>query len=191
MKLLKYALIGAAMMIAPLYVQANENVMLVLDVSGSMWGQINGVAKIEIARDALKSLVENWSDDREVGLVAYGHREKGSCSDIEVVMPVGPLDAASMNATVAALQPKGKTPLSAAVKMAAEALKYTEDRSTVILISDGKETCDLDPCEIGTELEKLGVDLTVHVIGFDVKKIEDQAGLQCLATNTGGQFISA
>ena len=191
MKPLQYAFIGAALLIAPLFVQANEKVMLVLDVSGSMWGQINGVAKIEIARDALKFLIENWNDDREVGLVAYGHRKKGDCSDIEEVVPVGPLDATSMNATVAALSPKGKTPLSASVKMAAEALKYTEDKSTVILISDGKETCDLDPCKIGTELEQLGVDLTVHVIGFDIKKIEDQAQLRCLAENTGGQFISA
>ncbi len=171
--------------------QASEKVMLVLDVSGSMWGQIKGVTKIEIARDALSSLVANWQDGREVGLVAYGHREKGNCKDIEVVVPVGPLDAAAMNAMVAKLKPKGKTPLSASVKVAAEALKYTEDKATVVLISDGRETCEMDPCALGTQLEESGVDFTAHVIGFDVKKVEDQVGLRCLAENTGGRFIAA
>ena len=61
----------------------------------------------------------------------------------------------------------------------------------MVLISDGVETCNLDPCALGTELEKLGVDFTAHVIGFDVNKVEDQKGLRCLAENTGGKFISA
>ena len=47
----------------------------------------------------------------------------------------------------------GKTPLTAAVKQAAEALKYTEDKATVILITDGLETCEADPCALGKELE--------------------------------------
>lgn len=169
----------------------NERTMLVLDASGSMWGQLEGKTKIEIARDALKALVKDWPEGRETGLVAYGHRTKGDCNDIETLIPVGPLDAAIMSKTVDALNPKGKTPLSAAVKQAAEALKYTEDKATVILLSDGKETCDMDPCALGAELEKLGVDFTAHVIGFDVSKQEDQAGLRCLAENTGGQFIPA
>nr|CAA6830378.1 MAG: Ca-activated chloride channel family protein [uncultured Thiotrichaceae bacterium] len=169
----------------------NERTILVLDASGSMWGQLEGKTKIEIARDALKTLVKDWPEDQEAGLVAYGHRKKGDCEDIETLIPVGPLDAAAMSETVDTLNPKGKTPLSAAVKQAAEALKYTEAKATVILLSDGKETCNMDPCALGTELEKLGVDFTAHVIGFDVTKQEDQAGLRCLAENTGGQFIPA
>lgn len=170
---------------------AQERTMLVLDASGSMWGQLDGRAKIDIAREALKALVADWPRDRQVGLVVYGHRSKGDCADIETLIPVGPLDAGRMAATVDAINPKGKTPLSAAVRQAAEALKYTEDKATVVLLSDGKETCDLDPCALGAELERLGVDFTAHVIGFDVSKAADQAGLRCLAQNTGGRFIAA
>lgn len=168
---------------------ANDKTMLVLDASGSMWGQLEGYNKIDIAKDALKKLTQGWAG-KEVGLIAYGHREKGSCSDIETLMPVDRLDVAKMHKVVDGISPKGKTPLSAAVRQAAEALKYTEDKSTVILISDGIETCDLDPCKVGSELEKLGVDFTAHVIGFDVKQ-EQQQGLRCLADNTGGSFIAA
>ena len=187
----KIALVSLLVCAAVSSVQAEERSMLVLDASGSMWGQVDGKPKIDIARDALKTLVAAWPEGRSVGLVAYGHRHKDDCADIETLLPAGAVDAAKMGAIVDGLTPKGKTPLSAAVKHAAEALKYTEEKATVVLISDGVETCNLDPCALGTELEKLGVDFTAHVIGFDVNKVEDQKGLRCLAENTGGKFISA
>lgn len=171
--------------------EEKEEIMLVLDLSGSMWGQIEGKTKIEIARDALKGLVATWSDNRRAGLIVYGHRTKGDCGDIEEIIPPGPLDKEQLSRVVDKLTPKGMTPLSAAVKQAAQALKFSEKKATVVLISDGVETCNLDPCQVGSELEKLGVDFTAHVIGFDVTKTEDQKGLKCLAENTGGMFIPA
>jgi Ca-activated chloride channel family protein len=91
---------------------------------------------------------------------------------------------------IGGLGPKGKTPLGDAVRQAAAALQYTEDPATVVLISDGKENCGMDPCALGTELARTGVDFTALVIGFDVDEI-DQAGLRCLAENTGGLFLPA
>ena len=189
----KRILFGTAMLLglASTTTQAADKTILVFDASGSMWEQIEGKPKIEIARSALKSMLAEWPAGQEVGLVAYGHRSKGDCKDIETLLPGGSLDAEKMGKKVDSLIPKGKTPLSAAVKQAAEALKYTEEKATVILLSDGKETCDMDPCALGTELEKAGVNFTAHVIGFDVAKVEDQAGLKCLAENTGGKFIAA
>ena len=81
----------------------------------------------------------------------------------------------------------GKTPLSAAVKQAAEALKYTEDKATVILITDGLETCEADPCALGKELEQSGVDFTAHVVGFGLTA-EEGKQVACLAENTGGKY---
>jgi len=94
-------------------------------------------------------------------------------------------------AAVNAIKPKGETPLSAAVIQAAEALKYTEEKATVILISDGRETCELNPCEAGRKLEESGIDFTAHVIGFDISSAKDRAELQCLAEETGGTFRTA
>lgn len=91
---------------------------------------------------------------------------------------------------MAKLQPRGKTPLSDAVKQAANALKFTEEAATVVLLSDGVETCDADPCAVGAELEALGLDFTAHVIGFDIAE-GDRAQLQCLASATGGQYFDA
>lgn len=170
----------------------SEQFMVVLDASGSMWGQIEGRTKIDIVRDAYGKMVKTW-DDRpiESGLIAYGHRRKGDCSDIELLSKVGQSDSKSLGRAVHKLTPKGKTPLGAAVRLAAEELKYTEKKATVILLSDGIETCGVDPCQLGLDLESLGVDFTAHVVGLDIKSDEDKTQLQCLAENTGGQFLTA
>ncbi len=166
--------------------------ILVLDASGSMWGQIDGEAKITIAQRVIGDLLESLPDNQELGLTAYGHRVKGDCSDIEALVLPAQNTRAEILAAVNAISPKGKTPLSAAVLAAAELLRYEEDKATVILVSDGRETCNLDPCAIGVELEKTGVDFTAHVVGFDVaNNPEATAQLQCLAENTGGRFLTA
>ncbi|MEO7917097.1 MAG: VWA domain-containing protein, partial [Dokdonella sp.] len=170
---------------------AGENMMLVLDASGSMWGQVNGKAKVEIARETVADVLASWKNDNALGLVAYGHRRKGDCTDIETLIAPGPLDRAAFLATVNKLNAKGMTPLSAAVKHAADVLKSSEQKATVILVSDGEETCNLDPCAIGSELERSGVEFTAHVIGFDVSDPKHQAQLRCLAENTGGRYFNA
>ena len=167
-----------------------ERAVLVLDVSGSMWGQVDNTPKIAVARDVIGKLVRNWNPKVRLGLTVYGHREKGNCSDIENLVPVGKVDANAIMAIVNGLNPKGKTPLSNAVRQAARELRYTEERATVILVSDGKETCNANPCAMASELEKNGIDFTVHVVGFDLTN-EEKAQLRCIADNTGGKFLSA
>ena len=76
------------------------------------------------------------------------------------------------------------------MKQAAEALGCTEDKATVILITDGIETCDADPCQLGTDLEAQGIDFTAHVIGFGLSDAEGQE-VACLAENTGGKYLAA
>ncbi|WP_375204110.1 vWA domain-containing protein [Hyphococcus sp.] len=170
--------------------QEAQSAMMVLDGSGSMWGQIDGVAKIEIARNVINDMLDGWNDSVHLGVMAYGHREKGACADIETLVNVGPVDKAAVMAQINAISPKGKTPISASVRKAAEALKYTEEKATVILVSDGLETCEADPCALANELEASGVDFTAHVIGFDINE-EEEASLACLAENTGGRYMRA
>lgn len=179
--------------LAPVQAQGEEksnNVMIVLDASGSMNGRVDGQPKIVAARKVIAELLKNWDKSIQVGLTAYGHRKKGDCGDIETLVPVGAVDRAAIVKAVNGLNPKGKTPLSKAVELAATEMKYTEERATVILVSDGKETCNADPCAVGAALEKAGVDFTAHVIGFDVTG-EEAEGLNCLARNTGGEYITA
>jgi Ca-activated chloride channel family protein len=176
----------------PLSAAASEKsrVMLILDSSGSMWGQIAGKAKITIAREALTGIIDTIPADFETGLITYGHRRKGDCRDIELIVPPGPHDAAAMKERLGTINAKGKTPLSAAVQLAAQTLRYSEEAGSVILLTDGLETCDSDPCRVAAELAESGVDFTVHVIGFDLSQ-GDLGRLRCLADKTGGLFLAA
>ena len=168
----------------------DSDAILVLDASGSMWGQIEGEAKISIAKSVLGDLLDELPAERRLGLIAYGHRRKGDCSDIEELAVVG-AERAAISAAVKGLSPKGKTPMAASVKLAAEKLRSTEEKATVVLISDGIETCEPDPCGVASALEQAGVDFTVHVVGFDITEENAEAQLKCLAENTGGKYISA
>ena len=167
-----------------------EDVMIVYDGSNSMWGQIDGIAKIETAREVMADLIETWPQSTNLGLMAYGHRREGDCGDIELMIPPGPVDANSFLATVNGITPRGKTPLTDAVVEAAETLSFRDNPATVVLISDGIESCQADPCSIAAELEQQGIAFTTHVIGFDVAR-EDQRQLSCIAENTGGTFVPA
>ncbi len=169
---------------------AADRAIIVLDASGSMWGQIDGRPKLEIARETLKSVLPTLPEGLELGLMAYGHREKGSCEDIELVVPPARANSGAISAAADAMKFLGRTPLSAAVRQAAENLKYTEDKATVILVTDGLETCSADPCAVGAELEQAGIDFTAHVVGFGLTA-EEGREVACLAENTGGRYIQA
>ena len=179
-----------ALFALPLAAQERPQAILVLDASGSMWGQIDGISKIEIAQSVVGDLLTDLPSEQSLGLTVYGHRVKGDCSDIETMVLPGGDTRAAIAAAVNGISPKGKTPLSDAVIQAAEALKYTEEAATVILVTDGLETCERDPCAVGRALEENGIGFTAHVIGFDVA-VEDRDQLQCLADETGGKFLSA
>lgn len=169
---------------------AANKVIIILDASGSMWAQIDGKPKLEIARESLRTVLQSVPGDDEIGFMAYGHRQKGSCADIELIVPPQAGSASAISAAADSMKFLGKTPLTAAVKQAAEALKYTEDKATVVLITDGLETCGGDPCALGKELKETGVDFTADVVGFGLTADEGRQ-IACLAENTGGKYIQA
>lgn len=169
---------------------ANQRAIIVYDASGSMWGQIHGVPKHQIARQALRDTLETVSPAIELGLMAYGHRSKGDCNDIEMLVAPGAHNKAAISSAVENMRYLGKTPLTAAVQQAAAHLRYTEEKATVILITDGEETCNADPCALGTELANDGLDFTAHVVGFGLTQQQGEQ-VACLAHNTGGQYFAA
>ncbi|WP_137112380.1 VWA domain-containing protein [Rhodobacter sp. SY28-1] len=185
---LRGLVVAQAIFATPLLAEGRS--IIVLDASGSMWGQIDGRAKLEIAREALGAVLSEMPPEAELGLMAYGHREKGSCSDIELVVPPATGTAQAITDAANAMKFLGKTPLTEAVRQAASELKSTEAKATVILITDGIETCEADPCALGAELEASGVDFTAHVVGFGLTA-EEGATVACLAENTGGRYIEA
>lgn len=191
MKMIRVLLLAVAALVLPVTAaSATEDVVIVYDASGSMWGQIDGVNKIVIARDVVSDLIKDWPADTNIGLVAYGHRRAGDCRDIETLIKPGPINRQQFIETIRSLDPKGKTPISASLKQAAKVLSYRDTNATIILISDGMESCHGDPCAVAKALEAKGVDFTAHVVGFDLDE-QGNKSLACIADNTGGIFVPA
>lgn len=185
------AVLIGAILLAPQARAQSTDTMLILDASGSMWGQVDGQTKIGAARAAVDTILSKWKPGDRLGLIAYGHRSKGDCRDIEVLAPVGAFDAERIRGAVKGLNPKGKTPIADALRLAASTLKSTENKATVVLVSDGIETCVADPCAVAAELKKSGIGFTAHVVGFDVADPAAKAQLQCIARVTGGVYLDA
>ncbi|MCD4750414.1 MAG: VWA domain-containing protein [Thermoanaerobaculales bacterium] len=165
-------------------------VLFVLDASGSMWGRVGSVEKIVVAKGTLIELLGNLRPEDRVGLIAYGHRREGDCDDIELLAPIQAGRSAKLAEHVQSLNPKGKTPIVRALRLAAEQVQAMSDEVAVVLLSDGRETCDEAPCEFVATLKKQGVRLRLYVIGFDVGE-EEKAQLSCLAEAGGGAYYSA
>lgn len=168
----------------------SANTLFILDASGSMWGQINGQAKISIAKEVMAKLVPELADSHRIALIAYGHRRKGDCNDVETLVPLGKNNKAAVLKAVQGLSAKGKTPLTRSLNQALKILQREKQSATIVLVSDGIESCDADPCEAVRLAKKSGVEFILHTVGFGLSK-KDSTQLECMAKAGDGEYFQA
>lgn len=170
--------------------QASDRaVVLVYDASGSMWANMGNSTRVETARGVLSDFLNKRDNSIPLGVIAYGHNRKGDCADIEVIAPVGKQTKA-LTQKLNAISPKGKTPLSDALRLAAKQIPKTAEEADIVLITDGLETCEADPCTVANELAAEGIKLRAHVVGFGMSET-DTKQLACIPNRTGGKLLSA
>jgi Ca-activated chloride channel family protein len=90
---------------------------------------------------------------------------------------------------IQSVNPRGRTPLTESVRLAAEQLDYRQHEAVIVLVTDGEETCGEDPCKTAAMLKQAGPGLTVHVIGY--REDREYFKARCLADATGGTYVSA
>ena len=167
------------------------NLYFVYDSSGSMWGELSDKSrKYEAGRTALSKLLDSDLGGRNIAFRAYGHREKADCRDSELIVPFSSaVDAKpKIKEAVANIRPTGKTPIDYSLR---EALKDFDGRAgDILLISDGIETCDADPCALMSEWKTSNVNIRVHVVGVSLNDLERQA-MSCIADTSGGKYFDA
>jgi Ca-activated chloride channel family protein len=180
--------------------------MLVMDASGSMAEMgYNGLdaPRIVEARAALRDALPGITPFRRLGLIVYGPGVGESCRNIDLRFLPRPDAAEIIIEDIDRVRPDGDTPLTQSVQNAADALQYHTRPGTIVVVTDGKETCGGAPCQLAAELARTGPGLTVHVIGFQVRspffawKDSPDAGMEdgrtdarCLADQTGGHYVS-
>src|SRR4029453_4937038 len=127
------------------------------DSSGSMAARSSGKTKMEAAKQVMTELVSDLPQGVSTGLMAYGHRQKGDCKDVELLLPVRPVAREAFTQKINSLQPLGQTPISESIRQAADVLRAMPGRKSIILVSDGEETCKQDPCRVAGDLKKADI----------------------------------
>ena len=172
--------------------------VLVLDSSGSMKEPVaGGQTKLQAAKTALDSVVDELPVDAEVGARVFGAEvfsgnDPGACQDTQNVVPVGPLDREALKRAVAGYRAYGETPIGRALLGAAKDLGPSSpgESRTIVLLSDGEATCQPDPCTVAEKLDAQGIDLTINVVGLDVSGTARKA-LRCIARAGNGTYYDA
>ncbi|HPR49424.1 MAG TPA: VWA domain-containing protein [Spirochaetota bacterium] len=177
---------------APVYAQESPTqIVLILDASGSMWGKAGNTTKIATAKETLLSLVKDLADRPVlIALRIYGHRNR-KCSNTVLEIPMGPVNVDKVRSIIMPLKPKGKTPISSSLYMAADDfLKDKPGEKIIIIITDGIETCGGDPCAVALKHQSEGIVTRVHLVGFGMKESE-LSTLKCVVKPSGGLLLSA
>jgi Ca-activated chloride channel family protein len=165
-------------------------IIFIYDASGSMWGQIEGKTKMEIASSVLSTTINNFAENQKIGLVAYGHRKKGDCRDVEILLPMDNTSKSSVASEVKAIKPLGMTPLAYTAATVIDQLRKSKEKATIVLITDGIESCDGNICDVVKNAKAEGIDFKLHIVGFGLKEGET-AQLKCAAKAGDGNYYDA
>lgn len=135
---------------------------IVLDASNSMWGQVDGKRKIDLARSSVAALLAEPSLQKSTQVLVYGSQSKTSCSDLKWLSDADNNEA--LVKQINALKPMGRSPIAAALTAAAEKL---QGQGRIVLISDGTESCEQNPCEGAKTLKAKYPDLQIYTLSLN------------------------
>lgn len=174
--------------------ESKPQLLLLLDSSGSMAeADASGTPKIEAARRALGTVVDRVGAPERVGMRVFGAtaapNTPPACTDTQLVVPIGADNRADLRAAVGRFQPRGDTPIAYALREGGRDLG-TAGKRTILLVSDGIATCDLDPCAAAAELAGQGIDVMINVVGFRVDAAA-RGQLRCIAAAGRGTYFDA
>ena len=172
----------------------DRSVEIVVDASRSMWGQIDGVSKMQIAKETLEDVSYWLPADIDLALRAYGSTsasESNNCADSNLLVPFGEMNRDGIRRAIAGLKPTGQTPIAYALNQAGRDFGTLESDRIIVIVSDGIESCGGDPVQAADALREQGI--TAHLIGFGLGNAadEDTASLRAVANATGGRYVTA
>ena len=152
--------------------QPKTRILFVLVGSGSMYAKMGTDNRITVAKRLLTRMVDSlrYQDDLELALRVYGHQSQKTernCKDTKLEVAFGPNNHSAIKDKITNLRPKGTTLIAYSLQEAAYDFPKTPGvRNIIILITDGIEECDGDPCAVSMALQKQGVVLRPFVIGL-------------------------
>ena len=169
-----------------------NRILFIFDASQSMLARWQSGRKIDIAKKLLSNMVDSLKniENLEIGLRIYGHQHgypPQVCDDTELAIPFCPANIAAdrIKGKLSMIRAKGTTPIAKSLEEGAKDFDSYDTRNIVILITDGKEECDMDPCAISRLYQREGVILKPFIIGVGLDE-EWKKSFDCV-----GRFFDA
>jgi Mg-chelatase subunit ChlD len=177
--------------------ETGRSVLIVLDASGSMNQPMpEGRTRLEAAKAAVGDFLGKLPAEVRLGLRVYGHQsspDRKNCEDSELVVGFASVGKSkqAIIAKVAGIEARGYTPITRSLQLAAQDIGGEPGAErTVVLMSDGRETCKSDPCAAAKALVGADAKLVIHAIGLGVDDAARRQ-LQCIASVAGGAYFDA
>lgn len=150
-------------------------ILFIFDASNSMTGHWDYSTKIQIAKKLLKKTIDELEvlPNVQVALRVYGHQSyvypgHQDCSDTKLEVPFRWINHQKIKDKIDEIQCKGTTPIALSLEQSAEDFPSKESRNIIILITDGIEACDGDPCAVSKALKSKGITVKPFVVGIGI-----------------------
>lgn len=174
------------------------NILFLIDASFSMKEKLGGGdQKMDAAKMVMQQAMSRIPSDVNVGLRVFGQLFNNDpmfdCRQTALLVPCGQGNRRSIIERVRKLHPYGLTPLEYALRQAAESdLAGLEGPKTLILITDGADTCGGDPCAFIRQLPRMGIKLKVDIVGLNLRRDPTARNqLNCISQASGGKYYDA
>jgi Ca-activated chloride channel family protein len=153
-----------------------QRVLFVLDASGSMEAMWGTEKRMDIAKVTLYNLVdslEKANPNIEVALRVFGHqyhKSENNCTDSKLEVPFAPLNALAIKEKLSEIKPNGNTPIAFSLIQSAQDFDDDKDAiNSIILITDGLENCEGNPCDAAKHLNEKRISINPFIIGLDIQ----------------------
>ena len=158
-------------------------VVVIVDGSGSMREPFAGApSRMSMAKDAIASVVNGLPDPVDVALIDFSN-----CDQVRLDKFFSQPERPSLIREVRGLQPDRGTPLARSIERAGNIVS-ADVESTIVVVSDGEDTCGRDPCAAARAVKAKRPNVTINVI--DVSGEGGRAMVQCIAAATGGKVLT-
>ncbi|MBI1305457.1 MAG: VWA domain-containing protein [Bacteroidetes bacterium] len=150
-------------------------ILFLLDASGSMYARMGDDTRINVAKRLLSRMSDSLSSltDVEIALRVYGHqydKQRQVCTDTKLEVGFAKDNHEEIKERIKDIRPKGTTLIAYSLQEAAYDFPSNVNcRNIIILITDGLEECDGDPCAVSQALQKQGVILKPFIIGIGME----------------------
>lgn len=154
------------------YAGKKTRILFLLDGSGSMVAQMGNTDRWSASMRIMNRVVDTLRgvENLEIGLRVFGHNKPNNmrdCNDTKLEVPFAENNHKAFLTRLKQIKPLGYTSITQSLLAAAKDFPTDKTaRNIIILVTDGIEECNGDPCAVSAELQKKGIILQPFIIGI-------------------------